>query len=638
MTRLGDLLSKEGLVSEAQIDDAMRVQSTLPTYKPLGQILVEQGAITQRQLNYVLELYQKRPRLGDVLVKSHAITAAQLDAALAHQKQTGTALGETLVQLRMLTEEGMRKALCTQLNIPYLDLDKCVVDRNLGSLLSKTYARRHGVVPISKIGGTLTLAMDDPSDVGVVEEVQSYTGCAVTVVTSTADRLRRAQAAVFDEPVPEATVPHEAELAIDVDERPAAVKQLRYRDEGKAADEVVRHIIGIAVRNRASDVHIESLDSRLRIRFRIDGVLQDLDLRSLERSISTAQREIVSRIKILSKMDIAERRRPQDGSFRGRVDREGQVISIDFRVSIIPGYHGENVVLRILDSRNAPTGFAQIGFSAGLTERFEQLLRRPSGIILVTGPTGSGKSTSLYGSLMTIYRPGIRILTAEDPIEYVYEEFSQCEVQEHIGNTFAAYLRAFLRHDPEVIMIGEIRDEETAQMAFRAAQTGHLVLSTLHTNDALSAVMRLLDIGVEPNLITSALLGVLSQRLVREVCPDCREPYEPPAPLLRELFDVPPAGMVWFHGEGCARCHFTGYAGRLPVAELWTPGNEDFLQITKRVSLNELRETARGSTITMADDVSEKLVQGRTTVEDLLRTLPYSAIHDMRRTSSILSL
>jgi type IV pilus assembly protein PilB len=524
----------------------------------------------------------------------------------------------------------MRQALCMQLNIPYVDLDKCVVDRSLAGLITKTYARGNSIVPIAKIGTTLTLAMDDPSDVGVIEEVQSYTGCAVSVVTSTSAKIQRAYAAVFDEAPPE-TGADAATLAIEVDDRPTAAKQLRYRDEGKAADEVVRQLISLAVRSRASDIHIESLDSRLRIRFRIDGVLQELDLRALERSIAAGQKEIVSRIKILSKLDIAERRRPQDGSFRGRLEKDGAIVATDFRVSVIPGYHGENVVIRVLDSRNAPKGLDQIGFSSVLTQRVHQLLRQPAGIILVTGPTGSGKSTTLYGTLMTAYRPGIRVLTAEDPIEYVYEQFSQSEVNESIGNTFAEFLRSFLRHDPEIIMIGEIRDDDTAEMAFRAAQTGHLVLSTLHTNDAVSAVMRLMDIGVEPNLITSALLGVLSQRLVREICASCREPYDPPAELLKELFDVPPTKLPWYHGRGCNRCNFTGYLGRLPVAELWTPGDADFLLITKRASLGELREVAKASTVSMAQDVSEKLIEGRTTIEELVRTLPYSSLHEIRQ-------
>lgn len=634
---MGDLLVKEGLITHVQLEEALAVQQTLTAYKPLGHILVEQGAITQRQLNYVLQVYHKRPRLGELLLWSRAITQQQLDAALERQRQTNEPLGEALLQLRILTEEAIRQVVCMQLNIPYLDLDKCVVDRSLAAIVTKSYARRHSIVPVARIGTTLTLAMDDPTDITVVEEVQSYSGCTVSVVTSTTAKLQRAYAAVFDEAPPEVAAETTA-LTIEIDDRPAPAKRLRYRDEGRAADEIVRQLISLAIRNRSSDIHLESLDTGLRIRFRIDGVLQELDLRPLERSISAGHREILSRIKILSNLDIAEHRRPQDGSFRGRLEKDGVVVPTDFRVSVIPGYHGENVVVRILDSRNAPKGLDEVGLSRALTSRLHQLLRRPSGILLVTGPTGSGKSTTLYGTLMTAYRPGIRVLTAEDPIEYVYEQFSQCEVNESIGNTFAALLRSFLRHDPEVIMIGEIRDEDTAQMAFRAAQTGHLVLSTMHTNDSVSAVMRLLDLRVEPNLIASALLGVLSQRLVREICPSCRAPYTPPAELVRELFATPPENLVWQQGSGCARCNFSGYHGRLPVAELWTPADADCLLISKSAPLSELREAAVASTISMADDVGDKLIQGRTTIEELLRTLPYPSIHAMRHSDRLLRL
>ena len=338
----------------------------------------------------------------------------------------------------------------------------------------------------------------------------------------------------------------------------------------------------------------------------------------------------MSRLKILSKLDIAERRRPQDGSFRARLKRNGEITPVDFRISIIPSYYGENAVIRILDSRSLPESVEALGLRESIAARMRQLLRSSTGIILVTGPTGSGKSTTLFGALKSVYQPGIKILTAENPIEYVCEGFRQHEVDERLGNTFAKYLRSFLRHDPDVIMVGEIRDSETADLAFRAAQTGHLVLSTLHTNDAISAVPRLSDLGVDANLITSSLLGVLAQRLVREVCMDCRERYTPPTELLAELLGLPAEDFPWYRGRGCASCNHTGYRGRMILAELWTPSDADIVLINRGATFDEIRKSAQGTSLPMADDVAEKLRQGRTNIEELIRALPHSTLRQLR--------
>jgi type II secretory ATPase GspE/PulE/Tfp pilus assembly ATPase PilB-like protein len=297
----------------------------------------------------------------------------------------------------------------------------------------------------------------------------------------------------------------------------------------------------------------------------------------------------------------------------------------------VPGYYGESVVLRILDQKRIPRSIDQLGLSPAATAKLRQLLRRPSGILLATGPTGSGKSTTLFASLMTLYRPEIRILTAEDPVEYVFEQFSQSEVNTAIGNTFATYLRAFLRHDPEVIMVGEIRDEETAEMAFRAAQTGHLLLSTLHTNTAVAAVTRLLDLKIDPNMLASSLIGVLGQRLVREVCKSCKTTYQPSAELMHEFFDTPPRDLLFYKGRGCNDCHLTGFHGRMIVSELWVPDEEDLILINKGAAFDEVRESARRSTLSMAEDAMVRLVAGRTNLEDLIRMLPYSSIYEFRQ-------
>lgn len=399
----------------------------------------------------------------------------------------------------------------------------------------------------------------------------------------------------------------------------------------RGADALFEHVLVQAIESRCSDIHLEMLPHGLHVRFRIDGVLREPDFGPLQPQLNRGMREIVSRIKILSRLDIAERRRPQDGSFRFALDRGRTRSSIDLRVSILPSTTGESVVVRILDRSFAPRGLDELRLETEMTERVERILRRTSGIFLVTGPTGSGKTTTLYACLMRLNRPQIRILTAEDPVEYNYEELSQTEVDAAIGNTFAACLRAFLRHDPEVIMVGEIRDEETAEIAFRAAQTGHLLLSTVHTNSAVEALPRLLDLGVHPSLVAASLLGVLSQRLARQVCDHCRQPDLPSAELTREFFGAADPGLDFVAGAGCDACHHIGYRGRALIADLWMPDERDHLLIMRNAPFEDIRASAERTSISMAQDAHRRLRSQRTTLEELARVLPYSAIVEHRQ-------
>jgi type II secretory ATPase GspE/PulE/Tfp pilus assembly ATPase PilB-like protein len=638
-TQLGALMVAEGLISDSQLQEALRTQQELDVYQPVGQILVDKKAISAKQLNLFLDKHHKRARLGEILLKSKIITIEQLEIALSYQRTSGVPLGEMLIKLNYINEATMRQALCKHLNIPFIDLDKLTIDPALRKVINKSYAKNNRVIPIANVGSTITLAMEDPTDSAVIKELRSSTGLAINIITSTSSKIRHAFSKLYGE---ELSGEQEVDHGHDVisDEETGEINRSRYLEEyqqTQRADDTVRKIINIAVKNHTSDIHIESLGNRLLVRFRIDGVLQELTLGALQDSINKNRKEIISRIKILGKMDIAEKRRPQDGSFRVRVERNGEIVPVDFRVSIIPSYYGENVVLRILDKRNAPTSIQDLGFSKVITEKLQQLLKRTTGILLITGPTGSGKSSTLYAALMTLFRPEIRILTAENPIEYVYESLSQCEVNEKIGNTFANYLRAFLRHDPEVIMVGEIRDQETAEMAFRAAQTGHMLLSTLHTNDAISAVTRLLDLNIEANMITSSLLGVHAQRLVRKVCEHCKEDYMPSEELLKEFFSTPDVDFRWLRGKGCPQCNFTGYKGRMAVAELWTPSEDDIVLINKGVPFDEIKVSAQKSTILMAEDAMEKIQGSKTTLEELMRTLPYSSIEQFRHITSSLT-
>lgn len=632
--RLGDLVVREGLVTPAQLRDALELQQTHQGYVPLGQVLLQQKLITQRQLNLILDSANKRLRIGEVLIRTGALTVEQLNHALTQQKKRHGPLGQILVKLGYINDETMRQALSLHLNIPCLDLDKVTIEPALTRVINSIYARRHSLVPVSCVAQMLTICMDDPTDRGVLEELRRSTGMAVSIVTASHDAIQRAFARLYKDRVDApATTGETLNIITEDDAGPSSVGKSRYAEDyrqNKKADVLVRQLLSKAIEHRASDIHLETLANRLQVRFRIDGVLEQLDLGESD-SFDQSAKEIISRLKILGKLDIAERRRPQDGSFRVRVTRGSDESSIDLRVSVVPSYYGESVVLRLLDRRHAPGSIDELRFPPQVAEKLRLLIQRPSGILLVTGPTGSGKSTTLYASLTTIYRPQIRVLTAEDPIEYVYEQFSQSEVNAQIGNTFASYLRAFLRHDPEVIMVGEIRDEETAEMAFRAAQTGHLLLSTLHTNTAIGCIPRLLDLKIDPNTLASSLIGVVGQRLVRRVCVKCKAEYTPSDELLREFFESPPVDFRFQRGQGCPDCNYTGYRGRMTIVELWVPSEEDVVAITKSASMDEIRTSARNSTMSMADNVVAALTEGQTTLEELIRVLPYSSIYEFRQ-------
>jgi type IV pilus assembly protein PilB len=644
--KIGELLVAERIITPEQLQEALGLQARLETYVPLGHLLVARRVITRRQLKVIAQLHRRRSRLGQILVNSRCISAEQLALALAEQKGAGLPLGEMLVRLGHASEQQIRRALSMQLNIEFFDLNDIPLDLRLKVLINPRFAVKHLVVPLARVGSTLVVAMDDPTQTGIIDDLRSGTGCEIEVVTCTSSDIRRALELLYEgrtpaaggwsEPVPIVDEPHVASLE-DIGQLSSELSPRREWTEAfegqsgfESANLALRTLLRMAINHGASDIHLEQVDRRLQIRFRIDGVLQELPLGSLEEQIDLDRSKILSRLKILSKLDIAEKRRPQDGSFRARMERDGQAANIDFRISVIPGYYGENATIRILDPRGLPHSVEALGLAEPVTVGLRQLLRSPTGIILVTGPTGSGKSTTLFAALKSLYRPGIKILTAENPIEYVCDGFSQHEVNERLGNTFAKYLGAFLRHDPDVIMIGEIRDSETAELAFQAAQTGHLVLSTLHTNDAIAALTRLTDLGVDSTLIAPSLLGVLAQRLVRRICAECKEPYTPSPELLAQLFEAPPDDVCWYRGRGCRECHFTGYRGRLVLAELWTPSDGDIVLINRGAPIEEIRAHARRTTRFLAEDAAEKLRRGQTSLEELIRALPHTTLRGLR--------
>jgi type IV pilus assembly protein PilB len=562
------------------------------------------------------------------LLADGRINKSQLEHALEQQVAQKRPLGQILTKLHYVTDEVMREALGRQLNIPYVDLDNMLIDRELARVINRGYAKRHMLVPVAQRGSLLTVVMDDPTAQSVIDDLGRLTHFTITVCTASNRSIQRAFRRLYEET--------EAQVAV-IDTSDA-------RDEAVAADETVsrradelfRLLLARAIEMGCSDIHLETLPSGLYIRFRIDGVLRRPQLGELQNSFDQSAREIASRVKILAKLDIAERRRPQDGSFQVAVDRQSTKVPVDLRVAVLPTYFGESIVIRILNRLKAARSIEDLDLSPSVLGRLNEILKRTTGIFLVTGPTGAGKSTTLYSCLMRLHRPEIRILTAEDPVEYVYDELSQSQVNDQIGNTFAHYLRAFLRHDPEVIMVGEIRDEATAEMAFRAAQTGHLLLSTLHTNSALAALTRLLDLEVESSLIGSSLIGVMSQRLVRRICPACSRPDTPDQSLVSEFFTRVPDGLTFYRGAGCSACAFSGYAGRTLIVDLWVPDDQDLRLITRQAPIDEIAASATRTTISMAQDTHERLRAGRTTLDELIRVLPYSVVTEHRQRFSAL--
>ncbi len=570
-----------------------------------------------------------RRLLGEILLHDDNIDKRTLKKVLESQHESGMKLGELLQQNNLVSEEVVCKAICEQLDIPFVDLSRIEIDKTLNRIINYNYALRQNIVPIAKTETSLTLAMIDPTDQQVVDELELFTKLKVNKVTSLSSDIKDALERLYGRPEFDSGIldddDDDEDVILRVDEsEQEQCRQERAFDEvaAKRIDKVVQRILTLALQKNSSDIHFETSERGMEIRFRVDGILQQLDLGEMQRIINSYACEVVSRIKILGSLDIAERRLPQDGSFRSVVRREDCTSKIDFRISVIPSCHGENIVIRILDKQRAPKTLSDLKFSLPLHEKMMELLENNSGIILVTGPTGSGKSTTLYTSLLETYEPGKKILTAEDPIEYVYDEFMQCEVKEKIGLSFARYIRSFLRHDPEIILIGEIRDQETAEMAVRASQTGHLVLSSLHTTDALSSVSRLKGLGVSSDMIASSLLGVLSQRLIRKICTNCKDEYQPEN--FHKNMEWLPDSLIHYKGTGCKQCDYTGYRGRMPLAELWVPSSEDLSLILTEKDHDQLLKSSLQNTFFMVDEALDKLREGLTTIEELLRVVPHA--------------
>lgn len=545
-------------------------------------------------------------KLGEILIKSGLITEEQLSLSLEAQKESGKRLGQILLEKKMITEEELAKTLASQKDLEVVNLSDYDVSVKAASLIPERVARRYMVLPIDIRDKHLIMAMANPLDVRAIDDVSMMTGHSVTPVVATESDLNRAinQYLVSERSVQDVVESAEAEV-----EEVKREKEAREVVEEVPIVKLVNRIILQAVHQEASDVHLEPQEKRLKVRYRIDGVLKNV--MDLPRRI---QPGLISRLKIMGDMDITERRIPQDGRATLRVSGR----EIDLRMATLPSIFGENVSLRILDKGQKLLTLEGSGFEPQFLSRYRNCFNRPYGAVLVTGPTGSGKTTTLYATLNELNSPDKKIITIEDPVEYEMEGLVQVPVNPKAGITFAKGLRSIVRSDPDIIMVGEIRDIETAQIFIHSSLTGHLVLSTLHTNDAPSAVTRLIDMGVEPFLISTAVEGVVAQRLVRRLCEHCRE-----AIRLSSIMPVSPEeDFVVYKAKGCRRCAGTGYGGRVALFELMVVTDQIGRACVEGKSADEIRRVAISQGMkTLLDDGMEKIKKGITSMEEVMRVV-----------------
>jgi len=558
-----------------------------------------------------------RKKVGDILIEKGVISEAQLEQALTEQKKTGRKIGQILVESGLITENQLIDTISERLKIPKISLDSMVIDPSVIELVPVEVARRYCLVPAFRIGDNLTVAMSDPLNIIAIEELKYLTKCDIKRVISSRDQINAAIDQYYsvadslsgvigtyrDPKLEAAVVKDDAAKAFQEDDAPVV--------------KLVNLIINQAVKARASDIHIEPDENQLRIRYRINGVMKEEAAPP-----KNLQSEIISRIKVASNMDVSEKRLPQDGRLMVKVDGN----DVDLRISTLPTIHGEKVVIRILDRRILEMGLSQLGISRDINEHWKRLIQLKEGLILITGPTSSGKTTTLYSVLKEVNSIEKNIITVEDPVEYSLDLINQVQTNEKAGLTFASSLRSILRQNPDIIMIGEIRDRETAVMALRSAITGHLVFSTLHTNDAPSSITRLIDMGMEKFLVASALKGVMAQRLVRTNCPHCIEEYKPNDTQLRLAGLQKEAEQVKFmRGIGCSRCRNTGFKGLTGIFELVTVDETMAEMIIDNTSDVKLRNYALSRNYRpLFHNGIDKVKSGEVNLEEMLRVISIS--------------
>jgi len=553
----------------------------------------------------------KKKRLGEILVEAGKLTPEQLRYALEEQKKSGQRLGEVLISEGFMNERKILKTLERQLGYPYLYIGDLEIPQSAVKMVDYKLAEKHTLMPIKKEGMFLTIAMNDPTNFYAVDDVRMQSGCDIKVVIAEKSEIELCIKKYYNL----ITTIKDPQKTSGTTQTPLRINTIETGDPDAPVIKAINSIIEQAVRDEATDVHLEAEEDGTRVRYRVDGVLREAA--NFKISISS-HNQLVSRIKIMANMDIAEKRKPQDG----RIATNAGGRDIDIRVSSLPTVFGEKIVMRLLDKNQEMVDLRNMEFSPKNLELFKRLYSASYGIVLLTGPTGSGKSTTLYATLKQLNDPGKNIVTVEDPVEYRMKGINQVAINPKAGLTFATSLRSILRQDPDIIMVGEIRDLETAQIAVNAALTGHLVFSTLHTNDAPGAVSRLLDMGIEPYLVVSCLRGAVAQRLVRRICPDCRESYTP-EPISRERSYMglgPDDPVTLYRGRGCSKCNHTGYRGRLAVHEVMPCTEEMHELILQHASDARLFEVSRNIGVrSMKEDGISKALEGKTTIDELLR-------------------
>ncbi|MFL6196527.1 MAG: type IV-A pilus assembly ATPase PilB [Thermoanaerobaculia bacterium] len=566
-------------------------------------------------------------KLGELLVRSGKINPAQLAEALNMQKEQGGRVGTNLVKLGHMTEKQLVESLSQHFGVPSVDLNGMDIDDAVLKIIPADLARKYTILPVAKTGATVTVAMIDPTNVFAMDDVKFMTGYKVEPVVAsesairvTIDRYYGSTHAIELKKVMEDLSEESAtgtDLEVLEEEENLDLATLEEESEQAPVVKLVNLVLTDAIKRGASDIHIEPYEKEYRVRYRIDGILYEMMRPPLK-----LKEAITSRVKIMAKLDIAEKRLPQDGRIKIKTKISGKAKDLDYRVSVLPTLFGEKIVMRLLDKDKLMLDMTKLGFESESLRKFETAILKPYAMVLVTGPTGSGKTNTLYSALQRINTPEVNIMTAEDPVEFNLAGINQVQTREQIGLNFAAALRSFLRQDPNIILVGEVRDFETAEVAIKAAMTGHLVLSTLHTNDAPSSISRLMNMGIEPFLVATSVHLIVAQRLVRRICSFCKEPLEmPPAALVQSGFSEHESrSLKLFRGRGCERCSNTGYKGRVGLYEVLEVDDDMREMILSGASAFELRQKAvQNGMMTLRMSGLQKIRDGMTSVEEVVR-------------------
>jgi type IV pilus assembly protein PilB len=565
-------------------------------------------------------------RLGEILLKESLITPEQLRQALEHQKVNGGRLGTSLMKLGFISDVEITGVLSRQYGVPSIDLKYYEVDSSVIRLIPQDTAVRYQIVPLSRVGSTLTIAMTDPTNVFAMDDIKFMTGFNVEPVVASETAISEAISKFYGDVrsveelskvIKDLAGDENADLELAAEEQEMNLAELEKAAEEAPIIKLVNLVMTDAVKRGASDIHVEPYERELRVRFRIDGVLQSVMSPPLK-----LRDAITSRIKIMAKLDISEKRLPQDGRIMIKYRKEGRIKDLDFRVSTVPTLFGEKIVMRLLDKENLRLDMTKLGFESESLQKFERAILRPYGMVLVTGPTGSGKTNTLYSSITRLNTLETNIMTAEDPVEFQLAGINQVQMKDQIGLNFANALRAFLRQDPNIILVGEIRDFETAEIAVKAALTGHLVLSTLHTNDAPSTISRLMNMGIEPFLVATSVNLICAQRLVRRICSNCKDPVEVPEQAMLDAGFTPEEVKTTkiSVGRGCGTCNKSGYKGRVGLYEVMEVNDELRELILVGASALELRKKALDlGMVTLRRSGLIKVAAGMTTLEEVLR-------------------